>query len=296
MNNAIYNVYEHKKLKWNILILVILVMLTVAMMGLLTMSFLKQMFSYTINLDWYYKSYYLSKAWLELALTEIDNSDIWFTNHITWTDNIFTQNLCQNWDCSVDLHIRWRWNFLSERFFESTGCTSDSAFTLSDWESFALPLFFQKSWLSNYDILQWLGNTQTQYVIHSLWTIKLYFPNTPQWDSKLNLSLVFSWLEQQLDNLYIAGYPMDKDTISNYNNELRSNWINVEKIRDSKVYLMIWNANSYPVSFCFNSQVELPATKFYVVSLWNYQWKYVGMQAIYAQPIPSFMFYGYNWN
>lgn len=296
MNNLDWKIYNYKKLEWNILILVILVMLTVAMMGLLTMSFLKQMFSYTINLDWYYKSYYLSKAWLELALTEIDNSDIWFSNHITWTNSIFTQNFCQNWDCSVELRVEWRWKTLSERFYESNECTGDTAFTLTAWESFALPLFFQQDWLLNYDIFQWLWKNNTIYILSSLWNIKLAFPTKYPLGTTLNLSLVFSWLQQQLDNLYIAWYPMREDTISDYNNWLIANGINVLQINDSKVYLMIWNANNYPVSFCFNSNTELPATKFYVVSLWNYQWKYVGMQAIYAQPIPSFMFYGYNWN
>lgn len=279
-----------KKYEWNILILVILIMLTVAMMWLLTMSFLKQMFAYTINLDWYYKSYYLSKAWIELALTEIDNSDVWFSNAITGTNNLFTQNLCSGLDCSVSMNIRGRADFLSN-MFRLGNCATGTAFTLAAWESFALPLFYQQDWLSNAGILLWNWKLNVWYIVSQLGNIKLQSED----QGSLNLSLVFPNLEWQLDNLYIASYNISSSTISDFRDWLVGNWIDLEKIKNEKLYLMISNPNENAVSFCLKSDnIEMPATKFYVVSLWNYQWRYVWMQAIYAQPIPSFMFYGYN--
>jgi hypothetical protein len=45
-------------------------------MGILSMNFLNNLLSYTDNSYSYYKSYYYAKAGLELALTEVDNSDV----------------------------------------------------------------------------------------------------------------------------------------------------------------------------------------------------------------------------
>lgn len=284
--------FREKKLEWNILILVILVMLTVAMMWLLTMSFLKQMFTYTINLDGYYKSYYLSKAWIELALTEIDNSGIGFSNAITWDNNIFTQNLCNGWNCSVDLTISGRAKNLNNYFWEGGSCTAENAFTLEWWESFALPLFLQDTWISNAEIVQW--NWESYSIANDIKNA-LNMTNPDGGNTReLTLSLVFPDLVNQLNYLYIATKNFDDSIIYSFIWEAVG-----EYDLAGDLYLMISNPEDTPVSFCFSSSVDLPATKFYVTSLWNYQWKYVGMQAIYAQPIPSFMFNGYHgaaWN
>lgn len=281
--------FRDKKLEWNILILVILVMLTVAMMWLLTMSFLKQMFTYTINLDGYYKSYYLAKAWIELALTEIDNSKVWFSNSILWNDNIFTQNLCEGLDCSVDLTISGRAKNLNNYFWETGGCTTGNAFTLSWWESFALPLFLQDTWISNADIVLWNWSWNISNIVSNIDNLKMKAPS--DYHGRLTLSLVFPDLSNQLEYLYIETRKFDGNMVEPF----ISKAIGSADFGDRKLYLMVSNPDEDPVSFCFSSTDELPATKFYVLSLWNYQWKYVGMQAIYAQPIPSFMFNGYHW-
>lgn len=293
MNNLENKIVQYIKMKiqwryeWNILILVILIMLTVAMMWLLTMSFLKQMFAYTINLDWYYKSYYLSKAWIELALTEIDNSDVWFSNEITGANNIFTQNLCGGLDCAVTLNIRGKSNILSEAFWDGN---CNEPIVLSWWESFALPLFLQSEWYSNADILEWIAKEHNDFIVSSFKDILVEIADNSE-SVNLNLSLVFSDLNSQLEHLYIASQLFESLMFQKFYSVA-----GVSNIHENeKLYLMISNPNENAVSFCLKSDnIEMPATKFYVVSLWNYQWRYVWMQAIYAQPIPSFMFYGYN--
>jgi len=291
MNNLVWKVYNHKKLKWNILILVILVMLTVAMMWLLTMSFLKQMFNYTINLDGYYKSYYLSKAWIELALTEIDNSDVGFSNRITGPNNIFTQNLCAGMDCSVDLTIMGGTKNLSEEFWDYNGC--DKPIVLSGGESFALPLFLQQYQPSNVAIISGSAKDYTAPIASKFGEISVV-PMSGSNDIELNLSLVFPDINSQLENLYIGGESFSKDMFSKFYEHAKISKNSLDKDKNDKLYLMISNPTEDTVSFCLTADFEIPATKFYVISLWNYNWKYVWMQAIYAQPIPSFMFYGYH--
>ena len=249
------------------------------------------MFTYTINLDGYYKSYYLSKAWIELALTEIDNSDVWFSNSILWNDNIFTQNLCEWLDCSVDLTISGRAKNLNNYFWDEENCTSENAFTLSWWESFALPLFLQATWISNADIVLW--NWESSSIADNIRnTLNMIKPDNISDNRKLTLSLVFPTLNEQLNYLYIATEDFNDSIIYSF----IWNAVGSSNLDNDKLYLMISNPEEEPVSFCFYSSADaLPATKFYVLSLWNYQWKYVGMQAIFAQPIPSFMFNGYHW-
>lgn len=264
-----------KNQKWNILIMVILVMLTASMLGLLSMSFLKEMFSYTINLDWYYKSYYFSKAWIELALTEIDNSTVWFSNSITWDDNIFTQNLCPWQDCSVTMNINWR-----VKTGQSEG-TDVNTVKLWNWESFVLPLFYQNDTWSNASIIAWnaalsttnLSRTGIQSISFS-WNdsvgLQLYVPSHTDYiyvdSGSLSNPLIRSYIERFL--LYYRDYDFDNESyliVSNLNND---------------------NASKNSLNFIFYSDsVELPTDKFFVTSLWSYQWKYVWMQAILEQKI-----------
>jgi hypothetical protein len=52
----------------------------------------------------YNKSYYYAKAGLELALVEIDNAGIGFSNNISINDDIFVDNFdCDN--CGFELGV-----------------------------------------------------------------------------------------------------------------------------------------------------------------------------------------------
>ena len=251
------------------------------------------MFSYTINLDGYYKSYYLSKAWIELALTEIDNSDVWFSNEISGSNNIFTQNLCEGGDCSVDFAVRGSTKTLSEEFWDYNGC--DKPIVLSGGESFALPLFLQQDESSNVAIINGSAKESTDSIVSQFGNISVV-PRPESNSIKLNLSLVFPDINSQLENLYIWSESFSKDMINDFSSRTGVKEVGMHYNDDKKLYLMISNPGAEAVSFCLTADAnfKMPATKFYVVSLWNYNWKYVWLQAIYAQPIPSFMFYGYH--
>ena len=60
-------------------------------------------------------------------------------------------------------------------------------------------------------------------------------------------------------------------------------------------YIIISNPNSQDISFCItHDSVEWPTTKYFISSLWEYMWKTVWLQAIYAQPTPSFFINAYS--
>lgn len=279
---------RYKNPKWNVLFLVILVMLTASMMWLLTMNVLKQMFSYTIDLDWYYNGYYVSKAWLELALTEISNSKIWFSHQLTWWNSIFADNFSCGDNCDINLQVQGRANDLNEYFWDDTGCTSENAFRLAWWESFVLPLFYQNNSTNNSDIIWW--QTSQVSLINKLSSIRLKSPvDFPS--GVVNMWIVFEDMDIQMENIFVESYNLnDSDIFSDYvtkfNNQYPSSLVTYGNY---PAYFVIMNPSENDIYFCLSSSEQLPTTKYFVISLWSYRWKYAWLQAIYAQPIPKFM-------
>ena len=283
----VVKIKKYKNPKWNVLFLVILVMLTASMMWLLTMNVLKQMFSYTIDLDWYYNGYYISKAWLELALTEISTSKIWFSHQITWWNSIFVDNFSCGDKCDINLQVQGRSNDLNEYFWNDAICTSGNAFRLAWWESFVLPLFFQNNSTNDLDIIWW--QTSQVSLINKLSSIKLKSP-VDFANGVVNMWIVFENVNVQRENILVESYNLsDSDAIRKYVWKFEGRYSSLDTYKSHTGYFVIMNPSVDDVYFCLSSSEQLPTTKYFVISLWNYRWKYAWLQAIYAQPIPKFM-------
>lgn len=292
------------KKEWNILILVILVMLAASMLWLLTMSFLKNMFVYTSDLEWYYKSYYMSKAWLELALVEINNSNVGLSTTVpNWSTIVRDNFVCD--DCDVSMKVQWKSSFLSEKFWLGTWCTDDTAFKLNWWESLLIPLFVQNSVNSISDILVWDVWKESLADGAERLKVVLLDNDVRTVSPVLNLWLFFvSWYDFLDEYIYIKSGVLSENMITDYLWEFNGLYPGMLN-SDSEWYLMISNSKSGSLaSFCLQSIKELntskvlgfPTTKYYVISLWKYKTKYVWLQAIYAQPVPNFMLNTYlNW-
>ena len=291
------------KKQWNILIFVILLMLAASMLWLLTMSFLKEMFTYTSELEWYYKSYYMSKAWLELALVEINNSNVGLSSNVTWWANIIVNNFdCE--DCSFEMDIRWKSLFLSDKFWLWTGCTQENAFVLGPWESFLLPLFAQNNTDSINDIVG--GRVGVQSLLEHIENLSIEAINTGVEPTNVNVWIFFmSWDELLFDYIYIASGNLNSRLIQDYWSEFVRYYSNevVRSLQAYQAYLLLSNysSGSSTIPFCIrvetpsesygavNSDYRFPTTKYYVISLWKHKSKYVWLQAIYTQPVPNFM-------
>ena len=72
-----------KKKSGNISILVIFILLASSLLGILSMNFVQQMMKQSAVIHSYYKAYYLSKAGIELGLTQIKHRGIGFNYTIT---------------------------------------------------------------------------------------------------------------------------------------------------------------------------------------------------------------------
>ena len=134
----------NRKLKWNISVMVILILLACSLMGILTIIFLRSLIVYTDDSYGYYKSYYMAKAWLELALTEMDNTDVGFQNSVNSWDAIVVNNFTCPW-CSFTSEIKWRSGFIWNYFWKSNECSEDNKLIIPAWWSMVLPMFYDNS-------------------------------------------------------------------------------------------------------------------------------------------------------
>ena len=281
---------KYRKLNWNISILVILVLLACSLMGILSMNFLNNLISYTDNSYSYYKSYYYAKAWLELALTEIDNSDVWFS-HVIWFWDVINQNF--NEEGAFNVNIMWRSTFLSNNFRQNNTCDEITALSIPAKWSMTLPMFYDNSSdyntiLSNSNSIQLLSNARKQLSVQYRWD--LY--KVP----KLDIWIIFqSWDSILWDYIYMTWLDFNQNFFKNYFDEFdKMYWgepWNINNAGKEKFlsYIVISNPTNEEIRFCIDAwSSEWPTTKYFISSRWEYKGKTVWLQAIYAQPLPSF--------
>jgi len=290
------------KYNWNVSILIILVLVACSLMWILTMNFLRNLINYTDDTYSYYKSYYIAKAWLELALTEIDNTQVWFNHAIFDTTPINSNNFSCSW-CYFQSQVLWRSATISNGFWQTTWCYDEIALSLLPSESITLPLFYDKS-SSFYNIF--IEENYTKNISDSLTGLVIIPIGTYYW-SELNLWVVFeNWGNTSWDYLFMKWMPMYPTDylFSNYVNAFNAKYHDDSIWTDNWLpYLVISNPNDFEVRFCLWNKNWLspekiqdwPATKYFIISRGEYNWRTVWLQAIYAQPIPSFFISPYSY-
>ena len=294
---------QNRILKWNVSIMVILILLACSLMGILTVVFLKSLITYTDDTYSYHKSYYIAKAWLELALVEIDNSAMWFSHEIESGDLINDNFECV-W-CHFTSNIQWRSKIISNNFWESDKCTDENALILQQWQSMMIPMFYDASSgfneiFSGEDFIELLWSKRNDLGL----SCKRNCDN-----NKLNIWVIFqvwslSW-DISWEYLYMTGISAEENNIfknyfDNFGKIYSSN--DVWRTQTNTIYypyIIISNPNNDNISFCITDSNEgngneWPTTKYFISSLWEYMWKTVWLQAIYAQPIPSFFINAYS--
>ncbi len=145
-----------KQAKGNVSILVMFIMIATSLMGLLAMHFVNQMMEYSSVVHNYYKTYYLTKAGLELGMTEANIRGLGFSTTIN-NDNFFKDNfLCwEKWRCEADAEVKGESSVVREKFWDTDPtCTKENAFHLKQWENLIVPLFYEKALSSQKENLE----------------------------------------------------------------------------------------------------------------------------------------------
>lgn len=248
--------------------------------------------SYTDDTYGYYKSYYIAKAWLELALTEINNSSVWFS-HMIYSWNIINGN---NFDC-IWCHfvskVLWRSDRLSNKFWlGNNSCDETNALSLMPWWSMTIPMFYDNSStfreiFSNNKSIMTLSDERNKLKVERV---------SPENIPDINIWLVFqSGSDVTWTYLYMTWLKFDTEFFRNYFREFDLMYGNEPWNQKLLLpYIVLSNPNTFEVRFCIsitdtNKVFAWPTTKYFISSVWEFMGKTVWLQAIYAQPTPSFL-------
>lgn len=279
-----------RKAKGNISLLVILVLLASSLFSLLAMAQLKNLMTHG-NLTYnYFRAHYLSKAGLELALTETYTRGAGFemtgSSLITTGSSIVASNLLswyENRDPYFAVQMKAKSSLIGNSVKVPT-CSSDkNQKILKKWDSIVIPLFYDKGADSHQKILS--ENNQYQHLpLSDIQKISLTALNPN------NAELVF-WLFAFADEKLMDMVDMMTKTGTSLNNFLRSNEDAKYILEQSAFkYLTIVNPKDEEITLCVSAEgVNLPVADTLInvqAHYWNTE---VGLQAIFSEPFPNFL-------
>jgi len=292
--------------RWNISILVIFVLLASSLLGILAMNFVQQMMKQSALVYSYYKTYYLSKAGIELGLVEIGHRGIWFEYTVNTGDAIVLDNFSlSSWSYALSMNISGMSSLLSQKFWQGSGC--EFPYVLNGGESLIVPLFR--------DTYTWsVAETFVPEIVYQnladlFKNEKIDIESLSPPDSVTFGLLILSWEELADNGIFFRSWSLTttslvdfKTTFENYMTEIDRNfanyyWSSQLIAQWFKMYLLISNTAQIDQSLCLHTLSTpletvylLPTDTFFIQSQASYSNQNVSLDASYAQPIPSFLF------
>lgn len=106
----------HKKIHGNISILVILILLSSSVISLLAINQIQHLMTYWWMTFNYFRSYYLSKAWVELALSEVYSHWDGFDDKISTDDFVENFTTSYHWELDENNSISSSFDWFKPRF------------------------------------------------------------------------------------------------------------------------------------------------------------------------------------
>ncbi len=284
---------KNKRLKGNVSLLVILILLASSVISLLSINQIQHLITYGNMTFNYFRAFYLAKAWNELALTEIYNRENWFedtvehtvedgiikfpdiieNNFLWWTERkyewfnpYFDMEIVSRFDAIVD---DVRLSGCGENEIKLKGKRTENGKEIS-WDGIVLQLFKDdKGPIIFNSNINGLSNGEIE---------NLRFDPIPVWN------LMF-WL-------FGEGIGWSADIIvkdwSLYSNNLNSFLgSNITSIRWTRRYLTIKNIWSEDVSFCIIWKDKIPYSHYLVTVRGNYADMEVWLQSVVKKDFPS---------
>lgn len=297
-----------KNKKWNISILVIFILLASSLIWILTSNYVRELLSYSDGISKYYKTYYISKWWLELALAQINNRGVWFQYTISSWNDISYSNFLFTWASSFVSDVHWVDPKISKSFDQSTWCKYP--FSLSGGDSVVLPLFKDIFNWSVADSLTW----KIEYR-NLAFNLKYAKVKTDDMNKKINLWIIFLSGSDIHDQwFFFKSFLLNESSISDFikqfesyardifigNRSLVDYYQKDEVFQDNymRSYLVLSNPqNQSNVKFCisvdeqiwnlWNNVLALPY--YYVKVTWKTADFLLWLDSQISQPIPSFL-------
>lgn len=279
--------------QWNISLMVLFILLACSLLGLLTLHFVENMFAQSAQIFGYYKSYYLSKAGVELSLTQLKNRGVWFSLQIDSGYDIVRENFVSSGTYFFESSIVGRSSLLSRSVVQMSWC--EIPFVLSTGESLVVPVFFDNFTGSIFDSFQpsivyknagyLLQDTEVIGTDHQglvsvgilvssgtdLYQTGVYFTT---WD--FGTPRFFNGFSSKVQGVFAS--LEDFELLDWKNNTALQN------------YLVVANKSDHKLSFCLAIQGwQLPTEQYLIKSFGMYGNQKIGLEAVYKQPIPSYL-------
>lgn len=271
---------RNKKLRGNVSLLVILILLASSVISLLSINQIQRLMTYWNMTSNYFRAFYIAKAGTELWLTEVYNSEAWF-NHVLSGDFITTWNFLSGYewfDPHFTMTITWSFATLTNDIRDSE-CSDENKIRLTSWAGIMLSLFSDDT----KDLDKILSDNNKE------------FSNLRDFK---NLSL------QSSSELTFALFAYDKDSNGfEYMSDIvvhtwtsLSSFFNKDDVTDfitksnsiDKKYLTIKNSWTEEVEFCITTDDKLiPYSDSLITVFWHYGDMEVGLQSIVKKQVPD---------
>lgn len=213
---------QYASFKGNVTFLFILILITTSTIALLAMSQIRNLQRYGNTSFEYLKTYYLSKAWMELALMEVNSRWYGFNFTTSTGDQFIKKNFPFVWfeegEETPDKYFQYRIIGRSPIFWEDieTESCQENPRSLNPWETLVIPLFYDKeaenshrenlSWGITYqdnhnllETLQWLDSAAIN--LDHLYTLFSYNSGTMQ-SVLMNTWSFKTWESTKIEKLF----------------------------------------------------------------------------------------------
>lgn len=279
MSKIITMKFFNKKIKWNISLLIILILLASSVIALLSINQIKHLLSYWNETFNYFRAYYLAKAWTELWLTEVYNREDWFNNKINTWDSIVKDNLIEaySWfNPYFDVDINSNFAYLTDDIRYNSECEHDNVITLWTWEGIMLALFRDNTNSTTNTIISWWYISIKPMDIEEIKNLR-FNNKSDDWNITFGL-FIFDKNNTSMKNISVQTWKDLKEFILKNINIYDEDW---------RAYLTIKNSWNKNVSFCIKWKQEIPYHDSLITVRWNYWDVEVWLESVVKKSTPS---------
>ena len=273
---------RNKKLKGNVSLLVILILLASSVISLLSINQIQRLLTYGNMTFNYFRAFYLAKAGAELGLTEVYNSGNGF-NHAISGGNLIVQNnlvwIYTGFNPYFDMTISWSFKYLTDDIRRTNECSGDNRIKLDPWAGIMLSLFSDET----KNLSGILSDNSGEKKLKKL-TVINELSISPE---SSNLTFAFftykedSYWEEYMEDIVVKNWWTLSSFLSNDAKSLVGS-------NATKKYLTIKNSWNLPVEFCVKMNNKLiPYSNSLITVFWHYGDMEVGLQSIAKKQVPD---------
>ena len=275
---------RNKRLKGNVSLLVIFVLLASSVISLLSINQIQRLLSYGNMTFNYFRAFYLAKAWTELWLTEVYYREAGFEQKINSWDTLVAQNLVwiyTGFNPYFDMSISWNFQYLTNDVRYSNECSGDNKIVLGSWEWIMLYLFTDETKDLN-DMFTWTKDKNIKPISNApRITINPKRENN-KFDGELTFWL-FSYENDEMTDIIVE--TMKSENLGKFlsNNTVLSN-------KDRRKYLTIKNPYTWDekVEFCvYMEGSHIPSPNSLITVQANYGDMEVWLESVVRKDVPD---------